>query len=73
LLLHHEAIVSGAKRVEPEYACATAIMVRIDQDFEMIIEVLIDIAPEFRCDDPEGAEHGSEGYGLLVNKTTSCQ
>jgi hypothetical protein len=54
LLLHDKTIVLGAQGINPEGVGATAIMVRVDEDFEMIIQVLTHIAPEFRCDNPSG-------------------
>src|SRR5437660_8834724 len=52
LLLHDEAIVLRTKGIEFENVGATTIMVRIDQDFEVVIQVLAHVAPQFGCDDP---------------------
>src|SRR5258708_28760461 len=52
LLLHDEAVVLGTKWIDLEYVGATAIVVRIDQDFEVVVQVLAYVPPEFGRDDP---------------------
>jgi hypothetical protein len=44
----------SAKGIDLEYVSPAAVMVRIDEDFEMIIQVLTDIAPKLGGDDPRG-------------------
>jgi len=54
LLLHDEAIILRSKWVDLEDVCAPAIVVRIDQDFEVVVQVLAYVPPEFGRDDPRG-------------------
>ena len=42
------------KGIDFENVGATAIMVRIDQDFEVVVQVLAYVPPEFGRDDPRG-------------------
>jgi hypothetical protein len=42
------------KGIDLEYVSATAIVVRIDQDFEVVVQVLAYVPPEFGRDDPGG-------------------
>src|SRR6266566_6401299 len=54
LLLHNETIVLGAKCVDLEHVCSAAIVVRIDEDFEVVVQVLAHVPAKFRSDDPRG-------------------
>ena len=52
LLLDDEAIILRSKGIDLEDVCAPAIVVRIDQDFEVVVQVLAYVPPEFGRDDP---------------------
>jgi hypothetical protein len=52
LLFNDEAIVLSTEGVDFEHVTATAIPVRIDQDFEVVIQFLAHIAAQFCRDDP---------------------
>src|ERR1700719_1281560 len=52
LLLYDQAVVLCSKGIDPEYICSAAIVVRIDQDFEVVIQFLADIPAQFRRGDP---------------------
>src|SRR6267142_19589 len=52
LLIHDEAVVLRTKRIDLENVGTTAIVVRIDQDFEVVVQVLAYVPPEFGRDDP---------------------
>jgi len=54
LLFHDEAVVLRTKRIDLEYVGTTAIVVGIDQDFEVVVQVLAYVPPEFGRDDPRG-------------------
>jgi hypothetical protein len=54
LLLHDEAVVLGTERIDLEYIGSTTIVVRINQDFEVVVLVLAYVPPEFGRDDPRG-------------------
>src|ERR1700688_4740469 len=52
LLLYDQAIVLCSKGIHLEHICSAVIVVRIDQDFEVVIQFLADIPAQFRRDDP---------------------
>jgi hypothetical protein len=52
LLLHDKTVVLGTKGMDLEYIGSTAIVVRIDQDFEVVVQVLAYVAAELRRDNP---------------------
>jgi hypothetical protein len=52
LLLHDEAIVLRAQGIDLENISITAIMGLVNQNFEVIVQVLTRIAPQFRRNDP---------------------
>ena len=57
----------GTKGIDLEYVCATAIVIRIDQDFEVVVQVLAYVPPEFGRDDPRGHRviaMNAEVYGV---------
>src|SRR6266566_6866125 len=54
VLLNDQAVMLGTQGIDLENVSITAIMSFVDQDLEVIIQVLIDIAAQFCCDNPRG-------------------
>jgi hypothetical protein len=48
LFLHDETVALRAKWVDLEHVRSTAVVVRIDQNFKVVIQILTHVAAEFR-------------------------
>ena len=53
MLLDDQAVKLRAERIDLKNVRAATVVIRIDQDFEVIIQILAYVAPQFTCDDSQ--------------------